>query len=106
MISEDTEHPEVLWRVVATSRFDRYLARLPPRVAAAIVEFVTAVLPRNPPRMTKPLTGELAGYRSGRRGDYRVIVRLDDPARIVVLHRVAHRAHVYRPSTVTHHPAL
>ena len=86
------------WDVVATSRFDRDLARLPPRVATAIVEFVTAVLPQNPPRMTKPLTGDLDGYRSARRGDYRVIVRLDDTARLVELHRVAHRAHVYRPN--------
>ena len=86
------------WRVVATSRFDRDLARLPPKVAAAIVEFVTAVLPENPPRLTKPLTGDLEGYRSARRGDYRVIVRLDDAAHIVILHRVAHRAHVYRPN--------
>ena len=89
---------ETSWEVVATSRFDRDLARLPPKVATAIVEFVTGVLPQNPPRMTKPLTGDLEGYRSARRGDYRVIVRLDDPARLVVLHRVAHRAHVYRPS--------
>jgi mRNA interferase RelE/StbE len=88
----------VSWDVVATSRFDRDLARLPPRVATAIVEFVTAVLPQNPSRMTKPLTGDLDGYRSARRGDYRVIVRLDEAARLVELYRVAHRAHVYRPS--------
>lgn len=39
------------------------------------------------------------GFTAGcaRRGDYRVILRLDDPARVVILHRVAHRAHVYRP---------
>lgn len=86
------------WDIVATGRFDRDLARLPPRVAAAIVEFVTAVLPQNPARMTKPLTGDLAGYRSARRGDYRVIVRLDEVPHVVILQRVAHRAHVYRPS--------
>lgn len=86
------------WRVVATSRFSRDLGRLPPRVAAAIVEFVTAVLPQNPARVTKPLVGELDRFRSARRGDYRVIVRLDDKARVVILHRVAHRAHAYRPS--------
>ena len=85
------------WDVVATTRFDRDLARLPPRVATAIVEFVTSVLPQNPPRMTKPLSGDLEGYRSARRGDYRVIVRLDEAARILLLHRVAHRAHAYRP---------
>ena len=51
--------------------------------------------------MTKPLTGDLEGFRSARRGDYRVIVRLDDTAHAVVLHRVAHRAHVYRPQLRT-----
>lgn len=66
-------------------------------MAAAIVEFVTAVLPQNPSRMTDPLAGDLHDYRSARRGDYRVIVRLDEAARVVMLHRVAHRAHVYRP---------
>jgi mRNA interferase RelE/StbE len=85
------------WEVQASSRFDRDLARLPPRVAAAIVEFVTGVLPSNPVRMTKPLVGELEEYRAARRGDYRVIVRLDDARRVILLHRVAHRAHVYRP---------
>jgi mRNA interferase RelE/StbE len=63
----------------------------------AVVEFVTAVLPENPARMSKPLTGDLHGYRPARRGDYRVILRLDDDARVVILHRVAHRAHAYRP---------
>lgn len=85
------------WRVVVTSRFERDLGRLPPRVAGAIVEFVTAVLPENPARMTEPLSGDLAGFRSGRRGDYRVIVRLDEQERVVLVHRVAHRAHAYRP---------
>ena len=87
----------VSWEVVATSRFDRDLARLPVKVAAAVVEFVTTVLPENPTRLTKPLTGDLENYRSARRGDYRVLVRLDDEQHVVVLYRVAHRAHVYRP---------
>ena len=63
----------------------------------AVVEFVTAVLPENPARMSNPLTGDLHGYRSARRGDYRVILRPDEDARVVILHRVAHRAHAYRP---------
>jgi len=66
-------------------------------VATAIVEFVTAVLPENPLRMTKPLVGEFERFRSARRGDYRVIVRIDDQAHIVILHRAAHRTHTYRP---------
>ncbi len=94
---DDDVDDEPAWDVVAISRFERDLARLPPRVAVGIVEFVTGVLPQNPPRMTEPLTGGFETYRSARRGDYRVILRLDDSARVVILHRVAHRAHVYRP---------
>ena len=80
-----------------SSRFEQDLAWLPPRIAPAIVEFVTAVLPTDPWSMTKPLGGDLEGLRSARRGDYRVLLRLDEHERVVLLHRVAHRAHAYRP---------
>jgi mRNA interferase RelE/StbE len=92
----DADHDKP-WQVTATSRFDRDLARLPPRIAMAVVEFVTAVLPGNPARMSRPLTGDLEGYRPARRGDYRVILRLDEEAPVVFLYRVAHPAHAYRP---------
>lgn len=85
------------WNVQVTSRVRRDLHRLPPRAAAAIVAFVTEVLPANPAQMSKPLTGELGGLRSARRGDYRVLLEIHESERVVVLLRVAHRAHVYRP---------
>lgn len=88
---------DALWKVEVTAAVQRDLGRLPPRIAVAIVEFITTVLPENPQRMTKPLTGDLAGYRAARRGDYRVIVRVDAHQRLVIVFRVAHRAHVYRP---------
>ena len=85
------------WGIQVTSRFERDLHCLPPRIATAVVEFVTAVLPEHLLRMSKALSGELEGIRSARRGDYRVLVELDEDAHIAVLLRVAHRAHVYRP---------
>ncbi len=85
------------WQISAASRFQRDLDHLPPRIARAVVEFVTVVLPANPERMSKPLRGDLEGYRSARRGDYRVLLRLDDQTHTLVLHRVTHRAHIYRP---------
>ncbi len=84
------------WKVELTSAFQRDLGRLPPRIATAIIEFVTAVLPENPARMSKPSTGDLEGYRAARRGDYRVTIRLDDDTQVIVVFRVAHRAHAYR----------
>lgn len=75
----------------------RQLHRLPARIAVAVVGFVTVTLPENPLWLTKPLGGEFEGLRSARRGDYRVLVRVDEVTRVVLVVRVAHRAQVYRP---------
>ena len=53
-------------------------------------------LAEDPTRLGKPLLGELAGLWSARRGDYRVLFELDEVARQIVVHRVAHRADAYR----------
>lgn len=72
-------------------------SQLPERVAAAVVEFLTGALVNNPRRVGKPLRGDLAGIHSARRGTYRVLYRIvDDPREVVVL-RIEHRADVYRP---------
>ena len=63
----------------------------------AVVQFVTVVLPGNPLRLSKPLTGEFAKLRSARRGDYRVLIQVDEAARTVLVLRIAHRAEVHRP---------
>jgi mRNA interferase RelE/StbE len=71
--------------------------QLPEPVAAAVIEFLTGTLVREPRRAGKPLRRELAGVWSARRGTYRVLYRVrDDPREVVVL-RVEHRADVYRP---------
>lgn len=84
------------YRLAVTSAARRDLNRLPARVAPAIVEFITGSLLDNPARLSKPLGDDLAGRRSARRGDYRVVFRIDEDARTVLVLRVAHRADVYR----------
>lgn len=74
---------------------ERSLARLPESAAAAMVEFITGPLLENPLRLGHPLTLELSGYLSARRGVYRVVYRVDELTVLVV--RVEHRADVYRP---------
>ena len=83
--------------VEVSSAARRQLHQLPPQAAAAVVEFLTTVLPENPLRLSKPLTGALAGLRSARRGDYRVLIDVDEDDRRVLVVRIAHRAHAYRP---------
>ena len=71
--------------------------RLPEPVAGAVIEFLTGTLIQQPRRVGKPLRGELAGIWSARRGTYRVLYRIAEEAREVVVLRVEHRRDVYRP---------
>lgn len=84
------------WDVQLAPSAVRGLDRLPRRIAAAVIEFVTATLPTNPERMSKPLRAELEELRSARRGDYRVLFSLDETTRTLLVVRIAHRADVYR----------
>lgn len=70
---------------------------LPEGVAAAVIAFLTAALVDNPHRVGKPLRGELTGIHSARRGTYRVLYRINDERREVVILRIDHRNDVYRP---------
>jgi mRNA interferase RelE/StbE len=79
----------------------RLLTEAPPRglplaVATAVSEFLTGPLVDNPHRVGKPLARELAGYRSARRGAYRVVYRIDEDAHVVHVVRIDHRSDVYR----------
>jgi mRNA-degrading endonuclease RelE of RelBE toxin-antitoxin system len=69
---------------------------LPLAVATAVTKFLTGPLLEKPHRVGKPLTRELGGYHSARRGAYRVIYRIDEAVRIVHVVRIDHRADVYR----------
>lgn len=85
------------YRIEVAGEARRGLHRLPGRIAAAIVEFLTGPLAANPARVSKPLAHELTGYRSARRGDYRVLIRIDEDTHTVLVVRIDHRADVYRP---------
>jgi len=70
---------------------------LPEAIAAAVIEFLATTLIRQPARAGKPLRDDLAGVWSARRGTYRVLCRIrEDPREVIVL-RVEHRRDAYRP---------
>lgn len=68
---------------------------LPETVAAAVWEFVSGPLLDNPHRVGKPLRFELEGYYSARRGQYRVIYRIDDREVVVDVIKISHRGNAY-----------
>ena len=83
----------VAWTAVAR----RAVGRLPEKVASAVVEFCYGSLTANPYRVGKPLKLGLEGLHSARRGDYRIVYRIDDEAHRIEIVAIEHRADVYRP---------
>ncbi len=84
------------YEVRISARAERDLFRLPEKIAAACVEFIFGPLAENPHRLGGPLSGQLAGLSSARRGSYRVIYRTDDDLRRIEIVHVDHRGTVYR----------
>jgi mRNA interferase RelE/StbE len=80
-----------------TTAARRALTRLQEKVATAVVEFLYGSVAASPHRVGKPLKLGLEGLHSARRGDYRVIYRVDDQRRLVTVVAIEHRSDVYRP---------
>lgn len=82
--------------IVARPAVRAIAEELPEAVAAAVIDFVTGALIREPNRVGRELRNELATVFSARRGTYRVLYRINDDDRTVTVMRVDHRRDVYR----------
>lgn len=69
---------------------------LPEAVAAACLEFILGPLAENPHRVGHALRSELTGLHSARRGDFRIIYRIEDERVVVYIVTVRHRRDAYR----------
>jgi mRNA interferase RelE/StbE len=86
-----------VFAIAWTAASRRALTRLPGKVATAVVEFLYGSLASSPYRVGKPLKLGLEGLQSARRGDYRMIYRIDEHQRRVTVVAIEHRSDVYRP---------
>ncbi len=85
------------YAIIVSPAARRDLDRLPESVVAAVYEFMAGPLADNPHRVGKPLTGDLSGQYSARRGVYRIVYRiLEDVVQVQVI-RIRHRSTAYRP---------
>lgn len=82
------------YEVLVAASVSKEIRRLPPQAQQAVIAGVTWL--RSEPRSGKPLWGELRGLWSLRRGDYRVLYRVDHAALRVQVARVGHRRDSYR----------
>ena len=88
---------ENAFAIAWTAASRRAPTRLPEKVATAVVEFLYGSLAASPYRVGKPLKLGLEGLHSARRGDYRMIYRIDDHQRRITVVAIEHRSDVYRP---------
>jgi len=82
---------EIAWTPAALRNFDE----LPEKVAFAILEFASVTLTEDPLRVGKTLNAPFGGMRSARRGQYRIIYRVDSKSKKVFIHGVKHRNVAY-----------
>lgn len=68
---------------------------LPEAVAAAVFAFATGPLSEAPRRVGKPLREPMTPLWSARRGDYRVIYRIDEAHLVVDVVAIRHRRDAY-----------
>lgn len=85
------------YRAVLTATALRSLRSVPPRVAEPLVAFIFGSLASDARRRGKPLQRELEGRWAARRGDYRVVYRLDEDTKTMHVLKIGHRSDVYRP---------
>lgn len=85
------------YQIAWTAPARRALTRLPEKVGTAVIEFCYGALAENPQRVGKPLKFDLAVLHSARRGDFRVIYRIDESVRCVEVLAIEHRSDTYRP---------
>lgn len=89
---------EARYEIVVTAPAARTIQEsLPESVAFAVIDLITGPLLENPRRLGAPLRGELEGVWSARRGTYRILYRIDEEKRQVIVLQIGHRKDVYRP---------
>lgn len=69
---------------------------LPEAVAAAAIELISGQIALAPRVVGKPLREPLEGVWSARRATYRVLYRIDDDNRLVVIEAIRHRRNAYQ----------
>lgn len=83
------------WRLIVSPAARRNLEQLPDKALFAVLDTLEAIA-GSPRRLGKPLHFELADHFSARRGPYRVVYRLDERERTVLVVAIGHRSDVYR----------
>ena len=89
--------PTGRYTVRLSARAVKDLRSLPEKIAAAAFEFIDTVIAVHPRRVGKPLRSPFEGSHSARRGDYRIMYRMNPDQRDIEVERINRRADIYWP---------
>jgi len=82
------------YRILFTNEARRNIKKLDPSIARIIRKAIGS-LAGNPAK-GKPLAYELAGLRSLRTSDYRIIYRMKEKELLIIVIAVGHRSEIYK----------
>lgn len=85
------------YRIMYAPAARRSLNKMPGKIASACVSFIRTAVAEQPYRVGKPLTSSWEGHYSARRGEWRIIYRIDDGQVLVEVVTINHRSDAYRP---------
>ncbi len=88
------------YRVEWHEHIDDDLQKLSKDISKKIIKRVAIYLAKDPINLGETLTGQFAGQRRYRFGDYRIIYVLDIEAQIMKVLTVGHRKDIYKTKRV------
>jgi mRNA interferase RelE/StbE len=74
---------------------EKELRKLPPGDLRRVIDRLRGLTQTPRPSNCEKLSGETERYRI-RQGDYRIVYRIDDGARLVEIVKIGHRREIYR----------
>ena len=84
------------WGLETSPQFDKAARKLDAQVLRRVKAYLDEVCELDNPRLRgKALTGDLAGYRRYRVGDYRILAEVRDDDLVIIAITLGHRSGVY-----------
>jgi mRNA interferase RelE/StbE len=86
------------FRVELLPDVDKYLSKLDTPLRSRIINFLFKDLPQleNPRSIGEPLKGKLGEFWKYRRGDFRIIGKIEDAKLLILVVKIGDRKNVYK----------
>jgi len=84
-----------MYKIIADEIVEKSLAKIHPNITAQIEDKIENYLTKSPRELGKLLTPWRNGIYSHRHGDYRILYRILESEKTIVISKIGHRKEVY-----------